>query len=148
MTGARIHAICHIGVVDVAYNASASAAMLVGTVGPSLLCWPSLRRWDVPPFAWTESAISISMFDLDAAIRFGRIHHRSTFWAQMLVRPTGNETVAHHELFSTLVAVVDFTCVHAALATLVTEWTRIFVHGRWRFVFSVALFVFTVANFG
>ena len=104
----------------------------------------------MPLFAWTESAISISMFNLDAAIRFGRMHHRSTFWAKMLMRPTDNDTVTHHELFSTVVAVVDFTCMHDALTltTLVTEWARVFVHGLWRFVFSVALFVFSVANFG
>ena len=88
------------------------------------------------------------MFDPNAAIRFGRMHHGSTFWAQMLMRPTGNDTIAHHELFSTVVAVVDLTCMHDALATLVTEWTRVFVHGRWPFVFSFALFVFGVANFG
>ena len=99
------------------YNTSAS----VGTVGPRFLSWPSLRRWDVPTFAWTASAISISMFDPNAAIRFGRMHHGSTFWAQMLMRPTGNDTIAHHELFSTVVAVVDLTCMHDALATLVTE---------------------------
>ena len=90
----------------------------------------------------------MSMSDLDAAIRFGRMHHRSTFWAKMLMRPTDNDTVAHPELFSTVVAVIDLTCMHDALATLVTEWARVFVHGLWRFVFSVAVFVFSVANFG
>ena len=66
----------------------------------------------------------------------------------MLMRPTGNDTIAHQELFSTVAAVVDLTCVHAALTTLVTEWTRVFVHRRWHFVFGFALFVFGVANFG
>ena len=81
-------------------------------------------------------------FGLDACTQ------RTTFWAKMLVRPTGYDTVPYHELFSAVVAVVDLTCVHDALATLVTEWTRVFMHGRWRSVFRVALFAFSVANVG
>ena len=80
------------------------------------------------------------MFNPDAATLFGGVHNHTTFWARMLVCAAGNETVLHHELLSTIVTMVDLSCMHDAVASLVTEWTRVCVHWRWGFALNGANF--------
>ena len=71
----------------------------------------------VPLAADTSAASAICMFDLDASLSFAA-QLFDISGKDAVVQATDDHTIAHHELFSALVAMVGLSCVHDAVAKL------------------------------